>query len=162
MSESFFGRQDAAFEAIDDMMPAIQANMQKLDKTGLHIVFLDPLAVWTPTASFDTAILAEKSIGKSSWDQNYDVYALDKARLSWQHNKPSRQVIEDEPELLKEGDVLFAGSAVLGKIVVAISGLPSALDEAFSLAIAAMYRGNIKVDLKEFRSTGDHTHLPKG
>ncbi len=138
-----FVDREIAEHAVDLQLPSIEAALKVSGVSGLgvlHVVVLDP-AVRAPEATFEQALLCERSIGpRERWDVDYAAYARDKARLSWTHRMDSRRLQMMEPHRLSANDPLVWGGVWLDGLVVAASGAMPIWDEAFSLAIAGTLR----------------------
>lgn len=86
----------------------------------------------------------------STWEHPFEDIAFAKAELTAKHNMPSREVQLMHPELLEVGtddemgDIKYWGSAIVGNLVVACSGVESYFDEAFSYMIAYLWLGLIQ------------------
>jgi hypothetical protein len=130
-------RRDAEM-AVELALPAIRAALQRREISGegvLHIVIMDPVV--RPPASFDTAILAEHSVGDPHrWGADYRRFARAKAELAWRHGRDTRTLQEATPHLLARGDTLLWGSACRDGLVVAASGAHPWYDEAFCDTVA--------------------------
>jgi hypothetical protein len=124
----------------------------------LYVVILDPArpAGESPAKSgaendagsrFEDAILLEHWFGKSrdAWDADYGWYARAKARVSWRTGRASDEVRASAPWLLARGDVALGGAVVIDGIVVAVSGLDAAWDEAAAGTVALALRALIKL-----------------
>lgn len=83
--------------------------------------------------------------GTDGWKYPIDDIALGKFDISRLTGLPSRQVHNQEPERLQDGDVKYGGSWVLGSIVVAASGFPSYWDEQICAIICHLMRGRVHV-----------------
>jgi hypothetical protein len=120
----------------------------------LHLVLLDPTR-GPDRFSFDEAVTHEHSIGdRDRWDVDYAAYARGKARLSWQHGMDSRRLQALSPHRLQAGDSLLWGGVWLDGLVVAASGALPAWDEAFSLAVAGLWRSLALEAAEQARSGG--------
>lgn len=99
-------------------------------------------------------MVTSMNFGSSSdWEFDYYVIARGKAALTAEHNMPSREIQLMHPELLEmgaageKGDIKYWGSAILGNLVVACSGVESYFDEAFSYMIVYLWRALIQHEL---------------
>jgi hypothetical protein len=112
----------------------------------LYIVVMDP--VRTPdNASFEEAILYEHAVGdREKWDADYAGFARAKAKLAWRTGLDSHLVQELRPQLLRAGDTVLWGSAVVDGIVVGVSGANPWYDEAFAGTVAMCLRAIAKAD----------------
>lgn len=111
----------------------------------LAIVVMDPTrpaGQW----EFEEAILYEQALGRERgrWDADYFRFARAKARVSWRTQRDTAAVCALAPHLLGPEDTALWGSVAVDGIVVAISGLEPAFDEAFSGVIAMCLRGLVK------------------
>lgn len=68
----------------------------------------------------------------------YDKIARSKCEISLRTGMSSREITENHPELIQDHDTVHPGSAVLGGIVVGVSGQPNWYDEMIAIQIAAM------------------------
>ncbi|HTE58418.1 MAG TPA: hypothetical protein VK694_06760 [Verrucomicrobiae bacterium] len=82
---------------------------------------------------------------RRGWKYPIDDIALGKFDISAATGLPSRLVQTQEPERLRDGDVKYGGSWVLGSIVVAASGFPSYWDEQICAIICHIMRGRVHV-----------------
>ncbi len=81
------------------------------------------------------------------WEDQYDLIAHDKAVLTARTGLPSRDVQLLHPELLEKGDTKFWGSAIVGNIIVACSGVEPYFDEMFAWQYAYAIRASVQHDL---------------
>lgn len=148
-SGSYFVDRTAAEKAVGMSLPLIREAMQhkEVGESGfLYIVVMDP--VRTPdNASFEEAILYEHAVGdREKWDADYAGFARAKARLAWRTGLDSHLVQELRPHLLRAGDTVLWGSAVVDGIVVGVSGANPWYDEAFAGTVAMCLRAIAKAD----------------
>ena len=143
LTRSRFADTAAARRAVLLAQPMIEAALRDPAVSGLgvlHLVLLDPTR-GPGQCRFEEAIAHEHSIGdRDRWDVDYAAYARGKARLSWQHGMDSRRLQALSPHCLQEGESLLWGGVWLDGLVVAASGAMPAWDEAFSLAVAGLWR----------------------
>lgn len=90
----------------------------------------------------------------SSDGTNYEKIALSKNEVSWETGLSSREITELHPEYLQARDTVYAGSYVLGPIVVAVSGLMNQRDEMIAAVIAHMIHGEVMVAHRKMRESG--------
>jgi hypothetical protein len=146
-AQPFFADRQAAQQALQLVMPMIEAAMRNRDvgESGfLYIVVMNPvLRPWE--ADFEDAILLEHAVGdREKWDADYAAYARAKARSTWLAGRDTHGLAAVSPHLLRAGDAGVWGSAVVDGIVVATSGVNAWYDEAFSGAIAYALRAVAK------------------
>lgn len=138
-----YWNRDAAAMAVRLALPMLEqarSNTRVGESGFLHVVVMNPLA--RPEAcAFEDAILYEESIGDPArWDADYGAYARGKARVSWRTGLSTQAVLALHPHLLHAEDTRVWGSAVVDGIVVAASGANPWFDEAFSAAIAHLFK----------------------
>jgi hypothetical protein len=110
-----------------------------------HVVVLDPMC--TPeNATFEEAILAERSYGKprKEWEVDFAAYARAKARVSWHARRDSHAVQALAPQLRQADDTPLWGGVYLDGLVVAASGAEPQYDEAMSGMVALLIRALLK------------------
>ena len=131
--------KDLAHEAIELVIPAIEALFKRTVRQELHIVILDPrLKPWE--SNFNDAILHQHSIKSGKpWDKPFDEFARSKAKQAWREMQANLTTQTIHPSSLREGDLPFYGSFVYGNIVVACSGVEQWFDMLFSGWIALAF-----------------------
>jgi len=148
-SGSYFVDRAAAEKAVGMSLPLIREAMQhkEVGESGfLYIVVMDPVRM-PDNASFEESILYEHAVGdREKWDADYAGFARAKARLAWRTGLDSHLVQELRPQLLRAGDTLLWGSAVVDGIVVGVSGANPWYDEAFAGTVAMCLRAIAKAD----------------
>jgi hypothetical protein len=161
MTKPFFltsqrGRE--AFEAF--VLPGIERAMSEghVNRKHLHVVVLNPCVPFVEGA--DLPILFEYSIGKrSDWErwngQTFDDFARAKAKLSWRTGLPSREVVLNQPHLLRPRDPRLWGSSVFGGVVSAASGAQPFFDEMFSDMTSAAMVGEARYYANQMAQNGD-------
>ncbi len=103
--------------------------------------------------------LAMSSYGiQREWEHPYDRIAHGKFDISVRTGMPSREVQMLHPELLVEGDVIYGGSAVLGDIVVAGSGVQAYFDEAICFTTAWTLHALVENMVENRRQAADPSH----
>ncbi len=133
-------------KAVDMAMPSIDALMKNgtFRQPQMCIVVGNPLipAGSMPRHEFTSnGILYERALGnKKQWKNGYDVFAKEKAYLSWKHRMTTQQIQTLCPHLLERGDILYYGSAFYDGIVVAASGVDPFHDEMVSWWVLAAIR----------------------
>jgi hypothetical protein len=107
---------------------------------------MDPVRA-PDNASFEEAILYEHAVGdREKWDADYAGFARAKAKVAWRTGLDSHLVQELRPQLLRAGDTVLWGSAVVDGIVVGVSGANPWYDEAFAGTVAMCLRAIAKAD----------------
>lgn len=95
----------------------------------------------------DATRLGSYSLGvRGNWLHPYKEIAENKEGISLRTGLTTREVHEDYPELIVEGDVPWKGTAVNKKykIVVAFSGVDEYIDEAIAEIVLAIIVGLIR------------------
>jgi hypothetical protein len=100
-----------------------------------------------------STVLIEKSFGRRGWAHRYDNIARKKFGISVRTGLSSREVQQMRPDLLEVDDTIYWGSAVVGNIVVAFSGIQPWFDEAISYALAYLLRALIQDRLEELKAS---------
>ena len=87
------------------------------------------------------------------WGEVVDflVIARDKAQISHRTGLSSREVIQNCPFLLEEGDRLYAGSVIRQGLIVAVSGAKSEADEAIAEMILALIIGTCHIKIRNLK-----------
>ncbi len=146
MALAFLNRQQAreAFETF--VLPGIQLAMENenVNRKHLHVVVLRPGVPYMKGE--ELPILFEYSVGNPAdweeWDnKTFDDFARAKAMISWRTGLPSREVVLTKPHLLISGDTLLWGSAVVGGVISAVSGVQPFFDEMFATMTSAVMIG---------------------
>ena len=138
----FLSAQEAREAFIAFVLPGIANAMQNdnVKRKHLHVVALNPTVPYSADA--DLPVLFEYSIGeRSEWEWQYDKYARSKALISWRTGLSSREVLLTKPHLLCTGDVRLWGSAIVGGVVSAASGVQPFFDEMFAAMTSAAVVG---------------------
>lgn len=137
----------AAALAVDLVMPMIHAGMAdcRFGASGfLHLVIMDPGRL-PIHCRFEEAILHEHSYGDTSaWDADYALYAREKARVCWEHQRNGHEIRSCSPQLLRGHETGVWGGVWFDGIVVGVSGADPWFDEAVATAVAAMLRAVAK------------------
>ena len=137
---SYWLDRDTAKKTVSMLRPFLLQAMtvSEIGESGfLYIVIMDP-AITSSESTFEEAILYEHSIGDPArWDADYKLFAQAKAKISWVTGSDSHTVQEHKPYLLKRGDTILWGSAVIDGIVVGVSGANPWYDEAIASTIAS-------------------------
>lgn len=146
-SRSALADASAARLAVDLVMPMIAAGMAdgRLGASGfLHVVVMDP-GMRPTQCRFEDAILHEHSYGdRSAWDADYALYAREKARVCWEHQRSGHEVRACSPQLLRASETGVWGGIWFDGIVVGVSGADPWFDEAIGMAVAATLRAVAK------------------
>jgi len=163
---SFLLTAEMVEKAINMVSPAIMAAMDNgtLEGHDLHIVVMDPGLRPHDVADAHEAILYQRSFGvPANWTCPYNDFARAKPFASWRTGLPTSVICQTMPYLLKEGDTLYHGSAVLDGIVVGTSGVQEWFDEWVSYLVATTCRalciGTMKQTLNDAHGSflGEHT-----
>ena len=137
----------AAQAAIEFVMPSIQAGMddRRVGESGfLYIVVVDP-ALRPGDCRFEDAILHEHAVGdRAAWDADYALYAREKARVCWRHQRSGHELRTCSPHLLSTTETGVWGGVWLDGITVGVSGADPWFDEAIGLSVAAALRAIAK------------------
>jgi hypothetical protein len=143
-----------AFEAI--VLPGILNAMENwhVKRPHLHVVVVDPTIAYGHPAA-ETPFLFQHSIGRDDWADDYQRYAQAKARLSWRTGLSSREVVLTKPHLLLPGNTHFWGSAIVGGIITACSGVESYWDEAFAGMTSAALCGEASYNAAQYMKRDD-------
>lgn len=140
---SHYVTEASARRAVELARPMVETWRRNSNIVGsgfLYVVIMDP-ALRPGDCTFEEAILHEAAYGDpDAWDAAYDLFAREKARLSWQHGQDSRVVQTMRPYALRHGDSLLGGGICLDGIVVAASGAFPWFDEAFAGSVAYWLR----------------------
>jgi hypothetical protein len=126
-----------AEEAIRLLTPSIEVLLrEKAKRTDMHVVIMDPtLKPWE--SSFEDAVLLEHSFTeRSGWENPYDELARAKAEQAWRLGRSNRELFQNAPALLRDGDVAFYGSFEYEGVIVAASGVEAWYDVLVSGWIA--------------------------
>ena len=124
-------------QAVDDVEDAIfgMVTTSAMERIAGHIVVMDPIYVAGGDASFEQAILYEHSLGEhpEEWPYDYKRIARAKAKQSWETGLSSRELLNDYPLYVADGDSPWVGSIVVdylgNKIVLSCSGYHQPEDE---------------------------------
>lgn len=137
----------AAEAALEFVMPMIRAGIdsRRVGESGfLYIVIMDP-ALRPEDCSFEDAILHEHAVGdRSAWDADYALYAREKARVCWRHQRNGHQLRACSAHLLSKSETGVWGGVWLDGITVGVSGADPWFDEAIGLSVAAALRAIAK------------------
>lgn len=147
LSGSALADAAAAALAVDLVMPMIAAGMadRRFGASGfLHLVIMDPGKLpWQ--CGFAEAILHEHSYGDTSaWDADYALYAREKARVCWEHQRSGHEVRAGSPHLLRRNETGVWGGIWFDGVVVGVSGADPWFDEAVAMSVASMLRAVAK------------------
>lgn len=141
-----------AEQALDLAQPLIEHAIAQPGISGervLHVVVADP----DGRASFDEAVLAERSFGAPPpWGADYRGFARAKARLAWRTGLDTRLVHQQSPHLLRAGDTLLWGSALREGILVASSGAHPWFDEALCGSVLELLRALAQARRRQMRA----------
>lgn len=158
--DSFFIDQTAARQAVQLVLPMIEAAMQSREAGAsgfLYIVIMRPGSV-PATDVFEDAILLEHAVGdRARWDADYAAFARAKARVSWRTGRDAHLVAAVAPHWLAPGDTVLWGAVARDGLVVGVSGADPWYDEVFAGAIALCLQGLAK---KRMAGVQDHLFLP--
>jgi len=128
-------RSDIAFspeianKAFSLILPTIQGMMKNNVVKRGHLYLA---SAWIPPANPHTDVVPvmEHSIGEvSSWASDYKLVALGKLRIAARTKMSSREVAEDYPELLLEGEPRWPGAVIIGDVGATASGVEAEFDE---------------------------------
>jgi len=112
-----------------------EARNAQIKRPDLHIIIMDPTKPFGYGGSFEDAILCEIRWGNP--DEIYRSIALEKAEVTWRTGRPSHDVQQDAPHLLKKRNTKWGGSAIHEGQVVACSGVEWFNDQFYSQVLAA-------------------------
>jgi hypothetical protein len=120
------------------LIPAMQA--ETVDGMHCHVVVVTPGAVWHAESTWKDVIACQESVDLDDQPRAYDFngIARSKAGISIRTGLPSRVVVQAMPQLLRPGETIYGGSAVVNGWITAISGFEEWEDE--SLAGELAYR----------------------
>ena len=146
-NDSFFIDQAAARQAVQLVLPMIEAAMQSREagESGfLYIVIMRPGS--RPAVDiFEDAILLEHAVGdRALWDADYAAFARAKARVSWRTGRDAHLVATVAPHWLAPGDTVLWGAVARDGLVIGVSGADPWYDEVFAGAIALCLQGLAK------------------
>ncbi len=91
---------------------------------------------------------------RGDWKRSYDAYAYSKASLANEHKMNTSQLVNEQPALMNEGDIIYAGGVWLHGIAVGVSGIESQLDETIAKIVAELIHAAILMELTVFQATG--------
>ena len=92
-------------DTLTPMLDVLLADPEISGEHAMHLVVMDP-AVDAATASFDDAILAERSYGDvANWKADYAWYARAKTRLAWREQMSLRTLFAHHPARLRDGEL---------------------------------------------------------
>jgi hypothetical protein len=142
------------------MAPDARVREHRFDAAGervehaLHIVVMHP-ALERRCTAFDSAILAERSIGEPArWQADYAHYARAKARLAWREGLSTGAIVEDAPARLCAGDLLVDGAVARHGWIVAASGAQPWYDAAFAAMTIELLHAGLRDDVARAREAG--------
>lgn len=140
---------------MDCVLPAIESTMRsgRAKRAQLHVVALDPAREYQPEKPLP--ILFEHSIGEDKWEKDYRGVARAKAGVSWRTGLSSREAAALKPALIKPGDTRWPGSAIVGGIVSAASGVQSYNDEMYAYMTSAALNAEAHRQLTEREMSGE-------
>lgn len=110
-----------------------------VERAALHVV------IARSSCDGNYAVIAERSFGsRAAWLYPYDEIAHGKARMTARTGLSSKEVLLMRPDLLAPGDIKFWGSAILGSLVVACSGVQPWYDHAMANIILSLCAASIE------------------
>jgi hypothetical protein len=123
---------EGALDVLAPMLATLLADRSVSGERAMHVVVMDPSA--NPhTASFDDAILCERSFGEpASWEADYAWYARAKARVAWREHASLRDLLAYHPERLRDDDIRVEGAVCADGWVIAASGAQPWYDHAIA------------------------------
>jgi hypothetical protein len=105
------------------------------------------------------SVLATRTFGlPQDWQYPFDAIAEGKFNITVRTGLPSREVQFLHPELIEADDVIYYGSAIVGNIVVAYSGIQAYFDEVIAYAVAYMLRALVQNELETRKQAGGDTY----
>jgi hypothetical protein len=127
---------ERSLDALEPLVARLTSDASISAEHAMHIVVMDP-ALDARTASFDDAILVERSFGDPArWDADYAWYARAKTRVSWRERRTLRTLLAQCPDRLQPDDIRVEGAVREGRWIVGASGAQPWYDHAIaSIAI---------------------------
>jgi hypothetical protein len=148
--------EELAERAIDLTIPVIemvnQISERGYDKPQGHIIICRPRTYMDQ--AWKDLVLAKRSFGnRENWGKAFDLIAYSKAERTWFWGEPT-SVVQTMPQLLFDGDTLFFGSAIVGKIPTAYSGYEPEFDEVIAGAAGYWCQALCKLKAKKMLESG--------
>lgn len=141
-------------DALTGCIETMLADARVSAEHALHIVVMHP-ALERRCTAFDSAILAERSIGEPArWQADYAYYARAKARLAWREGLSTGAIVEDAPARLCAGDLLVDGAVARHGWIVAASGAQPWYDAAFAAMTIELLHAGLRDDVARAREAG--------
>ena len=129
---------ERSLDALAPVLAMLVADPSVSAERAMHVVVMDPAAN-PDTASFDAAILCERSFGEPArWEADYAWYARAKARVAWREHASLRDLLARHPERLRDGDIRVEGAVCADGWVVAASGAQPWYDHAIATCTIAL------------------------
>jgi hypothetical protein len=131
-------------DALAPMLDRLLADPTVSGEHAMHLVVMDPAAD-PATASFDDAILVERSYGDvAQWKADYVWYARAKTRLAWREQMSLRTLFARHPARLRDDDIRVEGAVRSGRWVVGASGAQPWYDHAIATVAIALLEAAVE------------------
>lgn len=133
---------------------------RQVKRRALHIVVLDPTALFSSGLTFEAVILLEHSFFKEQWEEPFNEFARAKAKLSWRTGLDSHAVQQRCPHLYGSGDIKYGGSVVRDGLIVAASGVEWYFDQMFAEWVASACKAQCIKAMEDVLTQTLVHHLP--